>query len=407
MALASDDGTRPVKALIFERSIPKYAAAKVASRWSSGTAARVGPLRLTDVDEPSLPGGGWQRVRPRLSGICGSDLATIDGNSSRYFEPIVSFPFVPGHEIVGELDDGTRVVVEPVLGCAARAIEPPCPSCARGHLGNCERVAFGHLAPGLQTGFCADTGGGWSAALVAHESQLHAVPDGLSDDDAVMVEPAACAIHAVEQHPIDGGVVVVIGAGTLGLLTVAALNRPPAAFDELIVVAKYPEQARWAREFGATAVVEPGSLTRAVRRTTGAFTMDSGALTGGADVVFDCVGSATSIAQALAVTRPRGRISLVGMPGSVTVDLTPLWHKELALGGAYAYGTERTAGSAAAPARTFDLAFDLVHARGLGRLVSAHYRLDHYREAVAHAAGAGPRGAVKVVFDLRQEKRKP
>ena len=50
------------------------------------------------------------RVRPRLAGICGSDLATIDGHSSRYFEPIVSFPFTPGHEVVGELDDGSRVV---------------------------------------------------------------------------------------------------------------------------------------------------------------------------------------------------------------------------------------------------------------------------------------------------------
>ena len=49
-----------------------------------------------------------------LSGICGSDLATVDGKSSRDFEPLVSFPFVPGHEVFGELEDGTRVVLEPV-----------------------------------------------------------------------------------------------------------------------------------------------------------------------------------------------------------------------------------------------------------------------------------------------------
>ena len=146
-----------------------------------------------------------------LSGICGSDLATLDGRSSRYFEDLVSFPFVPGHEVVGTLEadgtgaptaprspPGTRVVLQPVLGCAARGIEPPCPACAAGHTGDCEHVAFGHLRPGLQTGFCADTGGGWSTAgLVAHESQLHAVPDELSDEDAVTVEPVACAVHAV------------------------------------------------------------------------------------------------------------------------------------------------------------------------------------------------------------------
>lgn len=394
-----------MKALRFERSLPKFAAAKVASLWSSGTAARVGPLALTEVDEPDLPAAGWVRVRPRLAGICGSDLTTIDGASSRYFEPIVSFPFVPGHEVVGELEDGQRVVIEPVLGCEARGIEPPCPGCARGRLGNCERVAFGHLAPGLQTGYCADTGGGWSHGLVAHPSQLHAVPDGMSDEAAVMVEPTACAIHAVEQAGARRGVTVVIGAGTLGLLTVAALARPPASFDELIVVAKYPEQARWARELGATVVVAPGEVGRAVRRTTGAFALDSGSLTGGADTVFDCVGSAASLSQALAVVRPRGLVSVIGMPGTVTLDLTPLWHKEIALTGAYAYGTE--AATTDQPARrTFDLAFELVEARDLGRLVSARYALDHYREAIEHASDAGRRGAVKVVFDLRSDRRR-
>src|SRR2546423_11492898 len=151
-----------MKAVLFERSVPKFAAARVASALG-GNAARVGPLRLaTALDEPTLPGPGWQRVRPRLAGICGSDLATVDGRSSRWFEPIVSFPFVPGHEVVGELDDGTRVVIEPVLACAARGIEPPCPSCAVGENGDCERISFGHVKPGLQPGLGADTGRGWS-----------------------------------------------------------------------------------------------------------------------------------------------------------------------------------------------------------------------------------------------------
>ena len=147
---------------------------------------------------------------PVLSGICGSDLSTLDGRSSRYFEEIVSFPFVPGHEVVGRLAAdavgadgeplaaGSRVVLQPVLGCAARGIHPFCAACAAGQVGNCARVAFGHIKPGLQTGFCADTGGGWSTTgLVAHSSQLFAVPDELSDADAVTTEPVACAVHAV------------------------------------------------------------------------------------------------------------------------------------------------------------------------------------------------------------------
>ena len=85
-----------MKALQFRRSVPRFAAARIAGELAAGAGAKVGPLKLVDIDEPSLPGPGWQRVRPRLSGICGSDLSTIDGRASRYFEPIVSFPFVPG-----------------------------------------------------------------------------------------------------------------------------------------------------------------------------------------------------------------------------------------------------------------------------------------------------------------------
>ena len=88
------------------------------------------------------------------------------------------------------------VVLEPVLGCVARGISPLCVACARGDLGGCERLAFGHLEPGLQTGFCADTGGGWGTFMVAHESQLHPVPEAMTDEAAVMVEPTACAVHA-------------------------------------------------------------------------------------------------------------------------------------------------------------------------------------------------------------------
>src|ERR1039458_1093259 len=95
-----------MKALLFERSLPRFAASRLASGFGSGRGAKVAPLRLVDADAPRLPGEGWHHVRPVLSGICGSDLATLDGRSSRYFEDIVSFPFIPGHEVVGVLDDG-------------------------------------------------------------------------------------------------------------------------------------------------------------------------------------------------------------------------------------------------------------------------------------------------------------
>jgi threonine dehydrogenase-like Zn-dependent dehydrogenase len=393
-----------VRALLFERNLPKFAAARVVSEFRSGGGARVGPLRLTEVEAPVLPGPGWQTMKPRLSGICGSDLATVDGRSSRYFEPIVSFPFVPGHEVVGDLDDGTRAVLEPVLRCASRGIDPPCPACASGQTNLCRNIAYGHLQPGLQTGFCKETGGGWGLALVAHESQLHTVPEGLDDEAAVMIEPTACALHgALTNQTPDEKVAVVIGAGTLGLCTIAAIARFRDDIDSVIAVAKHPEQRRLAKELGATTVAEPAELRRSVRRRTSSLVLDSGQLTGGASLVFDCVGSSESLTESLAVTEPGGTVVLLGMPGSVHVDLTGLWQREVSVKGAYAYGTERVKGK---EHRTFDLAFDLVGEAGLGRLVSATYPLDRYRDAIEHAATAGRRGAVKVAFDLRKEKRR-
>ena len=400
-----------MRALLLERLVHRFAVARAAALVTgSGSGVGVGPLRLAEIDPPGLPTAEWCRVTPLLCGICGSDLATLDGASSRYFEDLVSFPFVPGHEVVGVLqsgpDQGRRVVIEPVLSCVVRGIDPPCPSCAAGRTGACERIAFGHLRPGLQTGYCADTGGGWSDELVAHPAQLHFVPTEMSDEEAVVVEPTACAIHAcLAGGVVPGEQVVVAGAGTLGLLTLAALRRYTLP-SVLLSAAKYPVQRRFAEEFGADAVVSPNELGRAVRRTTGTLALASKAgaisrLAGGADVVFDCVGTASSIATSLEVVRPGGRIVLVGMPGVTRVDLAPLWQREIALIGAYAYGIEQRPEG---PRSTFELALELVAEARLGRIVSAHYPLDRYEEAVRHAANAGRRGSVKVVFDLRREE---
>ncbi|MDP1819272.1 MAG: zinc-binding dehydrogenase [Acidimicrobiales bacterium] len=381
-----------MKALVFSRKPAKYAAAVLAGQLSPGRGAKVGPLALRDVDPPDLPGPRWVHVRPRLAGICGSDLATIDGTSSRWFEPIVSFPFTPGHEVVGDLDDGTRVAIVPVLSCVTRAVHPPCFACARGEINHCERLAYGDLEPGLQCGFCESTGGGWSTRMVAHEDQLVPVPDSLSDEAAVLVEPMACAVHAAAQVTASG--VAVVGAGTLGLLTIAAL-RAARAGVEIVAAAKHPHQRTLAASLGADVVVAPGELDRTIRSRTSSMRLDNGQLTGGVDAVVDCVGSAESLAQALRIASPGGTIHVVGMPGVTAVDLTPLWQREVALRGTYAY--ERA---------DFDTAMALAAELDLGRLLTASYPLRRYEDAIAHAATAGARGAVKIAFDLRSERER-
>ncbi len=385
-----------MQALVFERKLARYAAAAVASRVVPGIGGEVGPLQLLEVDPPELPGPDWRTITPRLTGICGSDLATVEGRSSRYFEPLVSFPFIPGHEVVGVDQDGHRLALEPVLGPAARNEPLPFPGAAPGDGNDYGYLLGGAIKDGIQIGFCSSTGGGWGEALVAHQSQLHSVPQHFSDEAAVMLEPAAGGVHAALKAQVEAGAsVAVLGAGTMGLCSLAALRAMTPA-GTVIATAKYPHQRDLAAELGADVVVDPSELRRAVRRFCGC-RMLGDYLSSGVDITIDAVGSPASVADAIAITRPRGRVVLLGMPEAARVDLTGLWHRETELVGAYTYGTETL--SDGNTATSFELAFKLVESTKLERLVSARYPLDRYREAISHAAEAGPRGAVKVVFE--------
>jgi len=398
-------------ALELFRSVPRYVAARaVGERLPGLLAGPLAPIRLVNREEPALPAEGWGRVRPRLAGICGSDLATISGRSSFYFSPLVSMPFVPGHEVVGELMDdvedlavGTRVVIDPVLACAARGLAP-CPSCAEGATGRCDRVTVGHVSPGLQTGYCADTGGGWSGMLVAHRSQLHRVPERMTDTRAVLVEPLACAIHAaLRARPDPEATVLLVGAGTLGLLTLLALREFTDA-GRVTVVAKHAKQRELAIAFGATDVVEPKVAVAALRRFSRAMKLSPERgmpfLLGGVDVAVDCVGSRSSLDLALRTTRAGGRVVLAGLP-TAGADLTPVWFRELELVGAYTSGAERLRDGSTQ--HTFDLALDLAADAPLEGVVGAVYPLRRWREALDHALDAGRLGTMKVAFDPRAE----
>jgi threonine dehydrogenase-like Zn-dependent dehydrogenase len=396
-----------VKALQVSRSVPRLGMARLASAVSAAAATKVGPLEYTTVDEPHLPGQGWHRVHTRLAGICGSDLSLVEGHASPYFDDWVSFPFVPGHEAVGELDDGTRVILEPVLGHAARGAAPPPAAAAPGDGDDYAHLATGPLEPGIQTGFCCSTGGGWAPTFVAHESQLHAIGHGgvpdMPDERAVLVEPFAGGIHAAllaapsvaaRQDAGSTAVVAVLGAGTMGLAAIAGLRRYVPEV-RIVAGARYPHQQRLAREFGADVVVAPDELPRAVRRAVGCHVIGD-QLSSGAHVTIDAVGTSATVAVALRITRPRGRVVLLGMPGQVTLDLTGLWHRETELKGAYTYGTEHLPDGRTA--RTFDLAIETAHALEVERLLSATYPLTDHAAAIAHAAEAGRRGAVKIAF---------
>ena len=388
------------------RSVPRFMAAKAVGKRAPGLlAGPLAPIRLIHRPDPEPPADSWVSLKPLLSGICGSDLALLAGKSSFYFGPLVSMPFVPGHEVLAELTEadggleaGQRVVLDPVLTCDARGVGP-CAACRSGDTGRCDGVTQGHIRPGLQTGYCADTFGGWGERMVAHRSQLHPVPEGLPDDRAVLVEPLACAIHsALRGRPGAGERALVVGAGTVGALTLIALR----AFTEVgrvTAVAKHARQREWMRRLGADEVVPTAEAVTALRRSTHALKLDPeygpSFLLGGVDAAYDCAGTRSSLDLALRTTRAGGRVVLSGIP-TEGADLTPLWFRELELVGAYTSGVEQLGGESR---RTFDLAIELAATAPLDGFVGARYPLMRWREALDHALSAGRLGTLKVVFE--------
>lgn len=393
-------------ALEMFRSLPRTVAGKaVGSRLPGILSGYAAPLRLVTIDAPVVDRPGWARLRTRLSGICGSDLGMLSGQTSLYFSALVSLPFVPGHEVVAELLEdcedlpaGTRVIVDPVLTCAARGVEA-CQDCATGATNRCARITVGDVSPGLQTGFCHDTGGGWGQQLSAHRSQLHVVPEGYTDEQAILIEPMACAVHTALRAGVRrGDRVLVSGAGSVGLFATFALRELTEA-GEIIVVAKHQHQRELALELGASEVVAPREVLRRVRRSTGAFQLQpeyaAPYLLGGVDVAVDAVGSKQSLETALGATRAGGRVVLSGMPAPA--DLSAAWFRELEVVGTYA--SARGEGA-------FDQATELVAHDAVARLSKsvASYPLHRWREALDHAHSTGRLGTVKVAFDPRSSQ---
>lgn len=403
-----------MKAIRFAAPIPTYvatlAAGRVAGRFYVGPHACT---RFGDVAEPALPSPRWVRVRTRLGGICGSDLNVITLRASPSTSPFSSFPFVLGHENVGEVIEvgrdvrsvavGARVAVNPLLCCEPRDVAPPCPACAAGQHSRCAHFTDGALDAGMLIGTTRGLGGSWGEQFVAHESQLVPVPEAMADEEAVLVEPFACSVHAVRSNlPAPGERVLVIGAGSIGLLTVAALHAlAPGA--TVTVLARHDFQGQQATRLGAHRIVPArgDSLpaladamgTRLLRPIIG-----KPVGVGGADRTFVCIGGARGMDDAMRVTRAGGTIVLLGNSSTMNgLDWTPLWLKELTVRGSLCYGAHPHA----SPARSaFDEAAELI-ASGrapLRPLLTHTFPLADYRRAIATAMDKGAAASVKVAF---------
>lgn len=404
-----------MQAIQMIQSIPRYVATKaIGALYRPIFWSRLAMLRYGDVPEPRLPGPGWVKVKTRYGGICASDLHSLLLETSPTLSALVSFPFVLGHENVGIIAEvgpqvqgfapGERVVAEPLLGCIVRGIAEPCEYCLRGETSRCENFTAGKLSAGIGLGSCRDTGGSWGEYYVAHQSQLFRVPPSVTDENALMVEPFSVALRAIlRAPPTDHETVVIMGAGVIGLCTLAAL-RACDIRARAIVVARYPFQAEMARRLGADEVIvgRKANVLEAIARATNGKLLrpilGKPALVGGADVVYECVGSDASLDDSLRLARSGGRVVLLGLATMPKrVDWTPIWLNELTIEGTFWTGVETFRGRRV---RGFELALEWM-AEGkldLTPLVTHRFQLHEYKKALEITLARGRHGVIKSVF---------
>jgi threonine dehydrogenase-like Zn-dependent dehydrogenase len=385
-----------MRGLLFTPSIPRYAAAKLLGKRYP---ARALSLQLATLPEPERP-AGFERLKVRLSGICGSDLALLYGKQAPTLSGMFSFPAILGHEILAELG-GVRVAVNPVLACLERGL-PDCPACARGDDHLCLNVAEGNFGPGM-LGFCKDLGGGWAQRMVAHRERIFPIAESVPDERAVLTEPAAVVLHGLRQawgeskprtkpeiHHMNWRMnwpaqVLVIGAGTIGLLAVKML-RVLGFEGSLWAVARHPRQAELARQLGANQVFPS---TQAAQQAAGARRyrgiLGSTAWRGGFEGVVEASGSPGGLQEASWAVQEGGRVLLLGAPATTFHDFSPYWFREIGLIGSYAYSWDDFA-------QTVKL---LPEMEGVEAMVTHQFGLEAWPEAIKTAVR---RRGVKVVF---------
>ncbi|HUP88620.1 MAG TPA: alcohol dehydrogenase catalytic domain-containing protein [Longimicrobiales bacterium] len=401
-----------MKAIRFHYRPLRYLMTRVASRKSPAFAlGPAGCVSLDNIDEPKTPNGEWVRVNTTMSGICGSDISAVTAHDSFTLEPFGAYPFTFGHENVGVVSEvgsdvvgwkkGDRVIINPMLACKQRGIVPECAPCARGDYGLCRNIKKGVVGGGPMIGYSPGAGGGWSNSFIAHHTQLHAAGN-LSDDVAVLADPFVSSLRPVLLHPPrEDDVVLVLGAGTIGALTVKSL-RLTGFTGEINVLARYKFQCELAERAGATRVFRSndevykwaGGLPDA---TSYKPTLGPRFVEGGPSLIFDTVGNETSINDSLSLAREGGRIVLVGAAAKLNADWTRLWYRQLSVAGIFAYGHAPFQGK---QTDIYTTAVQLMKSGGFGELgmVTHQFPLEEYRAALSAALDKRGHSSTKVVF---------
>jgi threonine dehydrogenase-like Zn-dependent dehydrogenase len=405
-----------MQGLVFEPSAARLAVAGGLSRLRPVAAlSRFGPLSLRRLPDPDPPGPGWLSLEPVFAGVCGSDVsqATLQADWDNPLSGLVSFPQGMGHEVVARVTDpagsdlgaGTEVVVNPWLGCPARGLEE-CPACAAGLLPLCVHAGKpipGTAYGGIHTGNIRGLPGGMGTRMVAHRSQLRPLPAGVAPDAGVLADPLAVGLHAAARAREGIGpddLVLVLGAGTIGLAAAASLRHLGGV--NVAVSAAWPHQVALVRGVGGRPVTArpPAVVEEVAAATSGRISRPWRGLpwlvAGGAAAVIDAVGSAATLELALAAVRPGGTVVRVGVGRARRSQATLGYFKEVTVAGSNGYRRQ-----------DIDTALAMLAAGEVdGRTWLTHrFPLARWREAFGVAAQPRRHAVVKVVLEVGAEHR--
>jgi 2-desacetyl-2-hydroxyethyl bacteriochlorophyllide A dehydrogenase len=307
-----------------------------------------GKLTVTDVPDPS-PRHGELVVQVGVCGVCGTDVHIADGEF-----PPTPYPIIPGHEfaglvvargegVPGDWRDGERVAVDPSLFCGH------CPAC---------RAGRGNLCANWNA--IGDTVNGAFAEYVAVPAvNAYQIPDSVDDNQGALIEPLSCAVHGLRRiGPVIGQDVLLMGAGTMGLLLLQLLNQAGARSVAVV-------DRKAARLDAATAVDAAAVAADASEFGSRLF-----------DVAVDATGVPAAIEAAFRSLERGGRLLIFGVTsGDAAISLSPF----------RIYNDEITVLGSMAVLNSFGAAADLM-ASGVidtGPLLGQPFGLDEFPEALA------------------------
>jgi L-iditol 2-dehydrogenase len=282
-------------------------------------------LEIADLPTPTA-GSGEVLIRVGACGICGSDVHGYDGSSGRRIPPIVM-----GHEAAGRiaavgsgvtgLTEGDRVTFDSTIYCGA------CGYCKRGEVNLCDHRQVLGVS-------CGDysRAGAFAEFVAVPARVVYKLPESISFAEAAMLEAVAVAIHGVSLAKISAeSTVLVVGAGTIGVLTLQALR---AAGCKRVLVSDVDEtRLKMAKELGAADVLlaDADVVAQVLRRTGGV----------GADVAIEAVGRNETVNAAIASLRKGGTVVLVGnISPEVTLPLQKVVTRQIRLQGSCASAGE-------------------------------------------------------------------